>query len=265
MSEDNPRPDTILSSTRHRIILDALSASEGIRIGELIRRLGVSEETVRRDLRELEGLGMLRRVHGGAVPITCSEPSPLGARQMTLVAEKQRIAELALALAEGCENIFLAGGSTVLALARLLPAVAPLRVVTNMLDSAIAARQGRQHEVVLTGGTLSLDHHALYGSEVLEMVAMQRFDAAFVGVGAVDAERGCLYPNMPGHDLARALARSSAKIIVLADHTKFGGTARYAALGFGDVHCIVTDRRPGDGFVTELSASGTRVLFPEAG
>ncbi|RVM17884.1 DeoR/GlpR family DNA-binding transcription regulator [Sinorhizobium meliloti] len=257
------RAPTSLSSTRQDAILAILLDRGEVRVGDLMARLSVSEETVRRDLKELEGKGFLKRVHGGAIPTKPSDLDTIQSRELDLADEKGIIAKFAAQYIQSdYQNIFLGGGSTVNALARNLPSHPKLRVVTNMLDAAVAAGKSEAFEVVVTGGTLNSKHNVLAGYNVIETVQHQTFDVAFVGTGGIDSIRGFLYPELPGHYLANTLTRSARKLYILADHSKFGKWARFASISLGQASGVITDRCPDAQFVEALADAGTELIYP---
>lgn len=136
-----------LDSVRHEKILGRLSVDQKILVADMAAQLGVSMETVRRDLKVLEENGQLRRVHGGAMPVVSQQDRPLMERSRIAFREKAAIATLMLPMLEPGLSIFLDTGTTTLALARQLGTLSRLHVFTNSLDIAAVVGQQDQHKV----------------------------------------------------------------------------------------------------------------------
>ena len=255
---------TKLAASRHRRILDLLSKRLEIQVSALSERLQVSNETVRRDLRVLEQAGKLKRVHGGAVLLRGKEELPYLTRIETLRGEKERIADAChaeLALEAG-QLVFVGGGSTMLHLAHKLAHSAPARFVTNTIDVAYALAGSGVHEVSLTGGRMHGDHELLVGYDTLSAVTGRVFDLVVTSTNAIDAEIGFLEYEEAEARLHQALERHSRRYVILADHTKFGRTASYAALPIGAIDLIVTDARPAERFVRAFRKARVAIRWP---
>ncbi|AYG63943.1 MULTISPECIES: DeoR/GlpR family DNA-binding transcription regulator [Rhizobium] len=232
------------SHQRRKQILSMIEATGEVRTRELIEMLGISEETVRRDLKMFERSGRVVRVHGGAVATGEPKLLALASRSTSQAGQKDDIASMALSLLKPGQNVFLGGGSTVLALARRISALPKMRIVTNMIDTCIAAAEGGRHEVSLLGGNFNADHRSVMGPLALRTLEEQLLDLAIIGVNAVDPERGFFDHEEIGQSLAATLARQAEKVVILADHTKFDVRARFRILPPQAISVLVTDRIP---------------------
>ncbi|MGK5730022.1 DeoR/GlpR family DNA-binding transcription regulator [Streptomyces sp. URMC 124] len=245
----------LLAEQRRALILDEVRRRGGVRVNELTRRLHVSDMTVRRDLDALARLGVVEKVHGGAVPVaeaTTHEPG-FEAKSALELAAKEDIARAAARMAPPGSAIALAGGTTVFALAQRLVDVPDLTVVTNSVRSADvfhsaqrpvtaagpSARPGAA-TVVLTGGVRT-PSDTLVGPVADAAIRSLHFDVLFIGVHGISAEAGLSTPNLAEAETNRHFVRSARRVVVLADHTKWGtvGLSSFATLE--EVDALVTD------------------------
>ncbi|MEU6844272.1 DeoR/GlpR family DNA-binding transcription regulator [Streptomyces sp. NPDC046716] len=240
----------LLAEQRRSLILDEVRRRGGVRVNELTRKLGVSDMTVRRDLDALARQGVLEKVHGGAVPVveaSSHEPGFEAKSGLELTA-KEDIARAAAPLAAPGTAIALSGGTTTYALAQHLLDVPDLTVVTNSVRVAdvfhvaqrtAGTRQGAA-TVVLTGGVRT-PSDSLVGPVADQAIAALHFDVLFLGVHGISPEAGLSTPNLAEAETNRRLVQSARRVVVLADHTKWGtvGLSSFAALD--QVDTLVTD------------------------
>ncbi len=173
-----------------------LRESRAMRVAELQRRLGVSAATLRRDLRALEARGELRRVHGGVVSVESRLEEPLfDDKEGQAAREKTRIAEAALRRIRPGMTVYLDGGSTVLALARLLKTRTDLVVATNSLRAAVELA-GQGPRLIMVGGELRRLSQTLVGPLSRPVLDMLQFDLAFMGTMGI-GEDGTITTTEP--------------------------------------------------------------------
>ncbi|EYT78813.1 cytochrome C [Streptomyces sp. Tu 6176] len=240
----------LLAEQRRALILDEVRRRGGVRVNELTRKLGVSDMTVRRDLDALARQGVLEKVHGGAVPVveaSTHEPGFEAKSGLELTA-KEDIARAAARLVAPGSAIALSGGTTTYALAHHLVDVPDLTVVTNSVRVAdvfhtaqrtSGPRQGAA-TVVLTGGVRT-PSDSLVGPVADQAIAALHFDMLFLGVHGISAEAGLSTPNLAEAETNRRLVQSARRVVVVADHTKWGvvGLSSFATLE--QVDTLVTD------------------------
>ncbi|GHJ42286.1 DeoR/GlpR family DNA-binding transcription regulator [Streptomyces sp. TS71-3] len=240
----------LLAEQRRALILDEVRRRGGVRVNELTRRLGVSDMTVRRDLDALARQGVLEKVHGGAVPVmeaSTHEPGFEAKSGLELTA-KEDIAKAAAALVQPGTAIALSGGTTTFALAHHLLDVPDLTVVTNSVRVAdvfhsaqgtAGQRQGAA-TVVLTGGVRT-PSDSLVGPVADRAIGELHFDMLFLGVHGISVQAGLSTPNLAEAETNRRLVGSARRVVVVADHTKWGtvGLSSFAALS--QVDTLVTD------------------------
>ena len=226
-------------------------------------QFGVTTETVRRDLALLERVGLLRRVHGGAVSagaLTLVEQG-LAERHGQRAESKRRIAAAAADLLPGPDgSLILDGGSTTAALAEVLPPDRRLYVATNSVP--IAGRLSASPGITLhvLGGRVRGVTQTSTGESTLRALADLRTDVAFLGANGISPAHGFSTPDEAEAATKRAMTRSAQRVVVLADSSKLGREhlVRFAALE--DVDVLVTDAEADPGIVAELESLGIEVL-----
>ncbi|CAM5678024.1 MULTISPECIES: DeoR/GlpR family DNA-binding transcription regulator [Streptomyces] len=245
----------LLAEQRRALILDEVRRRGGVRVNELTRRLNVSDMTVRRDLDALARQGMVEKVHGGAVPV--SEPSShepgFEAKSGLELSAKEDIAKAAARMAAPGGAIALAGGTTAFALAQQLLEVPDLTVVTNSVRVADvfynaqraaaggAAPRAGAATVVLTGGVRT-PSDTLVGPVADAAIRSLHFDVLFLGVHGISVEAGLSTPNLAEAETNRHFVRSARRVVVVADHTKWGTVGLSSFASLEDVDVLVTDR-----------------------
>lgn len=236
----------MLASQRQEAILAAIRREGAARIADLVESLQVSDMTVRRDIAELARRGLVQRVHGGAVdPRRAAHEPGFSAKAHLYSPEKRAVAAAAVAhLAPGGAVALSAGTTTYLA-AQVLAAdtaLRPLTVVTNSLPAAAVLHEAADPtlSVVLTGGTRT-PSDALVGPVAVAAIRLLNVDVLFLGVHGMTVRAGFTTPNMMEAETDRALVEAASRLVVLADHTKWGtvGISTIARLGEADV--LVSD------------------------
>ena len=250
----------MLSAHRHAQIRRALATGERVRAAELAARLAVSTETIRRDLELLEAQGLLRRVHGGAVPFRLDEEQPLLERSRIRPREKLTIGRLAAGLIKDGMSLVVDTGSTTLAFARELLRHRNLQVTTNSLD--IAALLGRQKEmrVKVTPGWVRANDNALIGGDTIAYVRRFVFDTVVMGIAACDLEHGWMDYAEEESDLRRALVQQTQRGILLVDDSKFGRRALLRTFDLDAPLVVVANQPPPPVFRERFELAKLRIV-----
>jgi DeoR family fructose operon transcriptional repressor len=247
---------------RQAAIIDRARANGRVDVAELASEFGVTSETVRRDLTALERHGLLRRVHGGAIPIGHLGFEPgLQTRDQTMGPEKARIARAALDEVPAEGAILLDAGTTTARLAELLPTDRELTVVTNAVPIASALSTRPNMTVLTIGGRLRGRTLAMVDEWALRILADTFVDVAFIGANGVSVERGLTTPDVAEAAVKRAMIRAARRVVVLADHTKVGNDcfARFGDLA--QVDTLITDDGLDVELAADLQAAGPRVVL----
>ncbi|MFD9792852.1 DeoR/GlpR family DNA-binding transcription regulator [Streptomyces sp. NPDC059070] len=255
----------LLAEQRRALILDEVRRRGGVRVNELTRKLNVSDMTVRRDLDALARQGVIEKVHGGAVPVVEASTHEPGfeAKSGLELNAKEDIARAAAAMAVPGSAIALSGGTTTYALAHRLLDVPDLTVVTNsvrvadVFHAAQRAAGGGGNRpgaatVVLTGGVRT-PSDSLVGPVADQAIRSLHFDVLFLGVHGISVEAGLSTPNLAEAETNRRFVRSARRVVVVADHTKWGTVGLSSFASLDEVHTLVTDAGLSDAAREEMA------------
>jgi DeoR/GlpR family transcriptional regulator of sugar metabolism len=254
----------MLAQQRQTAILDRVRAAGGVKVSDLVGEFGVSDMTIRRDLESLAERGLLAKVHGGATTVSpgATDEPGFAAKSVRQRAEKAAIAARAARLVNPGIAIALSAGTTTAELARRLVDVPGLTVVTNSVPVADVFHRADRPDrtVVLTGGVRT-PSDALVGPVAVTAIRSLHVDLVFLGVHGMSARAGYTTPNLMEAETDRALVDAAERLVVLADHTKWGtvGISSIAPLGAADV--LVTDARPAEPDRARLAEHGTELLI----
>ncbi|MFF1838772.1 DeoR/GlpR family DNA-binding transcription regulator [Streptomyces sp. NPDC058231] len=254
----------LLAEQRRALILDEVRRRGGVRVNELTRKLSVSDMTVRRDLDALARQGVIEKVHGGAVPVVEASTHEPGfeAKSALELTAKEDIARAAAAMAVPGSAIALSGGTTTYALAQHLLDVPELTVVTNSVRVADVFHSAQRSSgpggprpgaatVVLTGGVRT-PSDSLVGPVADQAISSLHFDVLFLGVHGISVEAGLSTPNLAEAETNRRFVQAARRVVVVADHTKWGtvGLSSFATLQ--QVNTFVTDSGLSPGIREEI-------------
>lgn len=246
---------------RHQQILAAARAAGRVDVNELARDLSVTPETVRRDLTTLERHGLVRRVHGGAIPVERLGFEPaIADREGRLAAEKERIAKLALEQVPESGSVILDAGTTTVRLAEQLPTDRELTVVTHSLPVAMLLATRPGITLHLLGGTVRGRTLAAVGDWALRALEDIYADVVFLGANALSVAQGVTTPDLAEAHVKRALVRSARRVVVLADHTKVGRGDFVRVAPIEAVDLLITDSGLDRELVDDILAAGVEVL-----
>ncbi|MHA6731609.1 DeoR/GlpR family DNA-binding transcription regulator [Devosia sp. A369] len=248
------------AASRQTTIIQLVNDGHGMSIAAIASLCGVSTETIRRDLAQLERNGDIQRVYGGAIPTDRS--APVSERRHMIRAGKRIIGRLVADMIQKDQWIFITGGSTGLAIAEAMLNGPAVNVMTPMPSIADTLNSGSRHRVVLTGGQYDASSGVTTGDEVLDAIAACTFDLAIVGIYGLDAGYGLVEANRFNMLLKQTLMAHSRRTIFVGDHTKMGEVGRYRSVPFSDVETIVTDLPPFGPLAERLRQAGSTVIYP---
>ncbi|MBG0818013.1 DeoR/GlpR family DNA-binding transcription regulator [Planomonospora sp. ID82291] len=241
----------MLAAQRRDLLLDRLRTDGRIVAKDLAAELGMSEDSIRRDLRDLAAAGLCQRVYGGALPASPAT-ADYAARQDVQVPGKQRVAAAAAALVEPGSTVILDGGTTALAVVHALPPDLGATVVTHSPTVASALAGHRDVEVYLIGGRLFKHSMVACGAAAMEAARGLNADLFLLGVTGVHPEAGLTTGDADEAAMKRALARRAADTYVLASSEKIGAASRFAVLPLAETAGVVTDASADDPTVRAL-------------
>jgi len=249
----------MLREERHRRVLDALRRDGHVASTELSAALDVSEDTMRRDLRELGEAGLLQRVHGGALPLT---PAIMGyvERQHHASEAKAAIAIAAARLVRDGQVVILDGGTTTLQVARQLAPNLRATVVTTSPPIAVALSGHPGVEVVVIGGRLYKESLVTVGAATVEALAMVRADICLLGVCSLHPEVGISVLDSEEAYVKRAMIAGATEVVAVADGEKLGTAAPYVVGPLTALTRLVTEANVPDEALAPYRARGITVL-----
>ena len=237
------QPVALKAALRHDTIRRAIEVDGRVSIADLRDRLGVSEVTIREDLKHLERRGILTRVRGGAV-LARNGTMELSLEETSTTnrAEKMAIAALAASMVKDGQTIIIDVGSTTTELAKALsPELSHVVVITNGLNIALILEKLPGVSVIVTGGTLRPLQHSLVAPMGTLLLDQLKADVAFLGCNGVDPARGFTNTNIAEAEIKQAMVRSAEKAIFLADHTKIGEVASAFVAEISGADLLITD------------------------
>ncbi|MEV0522673.1 DeoR/GlpR family DNA-binding transcription regulator [Streptomyces sp. NPDC050439] len=249
----------MLRSDRQARILEHVAAQGSADVTQLAGLLGVSQATVRRDLRQLSDQRLLERTHGGAVLGNVSIEVPLKHRIDQRSPQKQAIARAAARLVPAGAVVGLTGGSTTTEVARLLADRGPVTIVTNAVNIAAALVLRPTVTLIVVGGTARSESYELVGPIAEKTLADHHTDIAFLGVDGISAAHGCTTHDQLEAATDRAFAGHSSRTVVVADHTKIGRATFAKICPTAGVHTLVTDAGATGDELDAIAAVGVRV------
>ncbi|MEQ1941814.1 DeoR/GlpR family DNA-binding transcription regulator [Mesorhizobium sp. VNQ89] len=231
-------------SKRHGEILKLIQEEGTMTIARLAEKLGVSLETVRRDVKPLARDGAILKMHGAiGLPSVVGE-APFERRMREQADAKRVIAKLVAATIRDGESVMLDTGTTTSFLARELLGHRRLTVVTNSSDIARTLATVNGNKVYMAGGELRSDSGAAFGVSAIEFVTRFTVNHAVITAGAVDVQHGILDYVLEEAEFARVVLTRGTRRIVVTDHTKFGRQGLVQVCGFADFDELATDLTP---------------------
>lgn len=256
----------VLPAERHRKILGALANDRIVGTNELVSMLGVSTETIRRDLIDLEDASLVDRVRGGAVLRRVgAAPEPHFATRSEMATEaKAALARCAAELVEPGMTVMIDVGTSCVQLAKALAGRFSGTVVTCSIPAAVELSGNPEVEVVLSGGRLRSGDLSLSNHLTTRFFADIRPDIAFLGSGGVDARAGLTDFHLDEVHTRQLVLDRTSRSYVLADSSKFGAVAPYRVCDLEDFTGLVTECPPGGPLATKLAEVGSEIHAPLA-
>ena len=244
------------SAQRHQAIVRTLRSAGRVDVAGVARDLGVTAETVRKDLIRLEQEGLLRRVHGGAIPIEHVAFEPAVSDRTEFTEEKRRIARAAFEHLPAEGSVLLDAGSTIAHLADIFPADRPLTVFTNTLPIAMTLLPRANLTVHTLGGRVRVTTSAEVGPWTDRSLRELNVDIAFLGTNALSLERGLTTPDPAEAATKHLMLAASRRRILLADHSKVGRVSLCKHADLDDLDLFITDAALPDEAHDALVAAG---------
>jgi DeoR family transcriptional regulator of aga operon len=238
----------MLKNERDKEILRQLIQDGEVTVEQLAERFETSHATIRRELSYLDGAGLLRRTHGGAIQIEpmLYEPfrgrSSFAAAEQMQAAEKRRIGLAAAEMIQDGKIVALSAGTTTTQVGRSIHNRKGITIVTNAINIAMELSHRVDLKIILTGGFLNKNCFALTGPSGIASVNEIFYDQAFISVDGIHPEHGLTSDSQELGEVNRAIIQQSRKTVVVADHTKFGKVTRTLIAPIAKVDLIITDK-----------------------
>ncbi|OCW59455.1 DeoR/GlpR family DNA-binding transcription regulator [Hoeflea olei] len=247
-------------SKRHAEIMRILADEGTVTIADLAARLGVSLETVRRDVRPLTDSGSVLKIHGAVGLAGQVGEAPFQRRMRENAEAKRRIAREMAGLIQDGDSVMLDTGTTTSFVARELLGHRRLTVVTNSSDIARTLATVNGNKVYMAGGELRSDSGAAFGVSAIEFISKFSVTHAIISAGAIDAAAGVMDFDLEEAEFARMMISRGERSYVVTDHTKFGRRGLVSVAGFDAIGHLVTDAAVEDELSAVLAAHGTRLV-----
>jgi len=248
----------MLPIQRTKLILSRLAADGQLVAKELAQELGTSEDTIRRDLRELAGLGQLQRVHGGALPASTAV-ADLQARQRISPADKIALGRAGAAMIQNGQVVILDGGTTAIQLARHLPSSLRATIVTHSPNVAVELAAHPRIEIIVLGGRLFRHSMVNVGASVIDAASRLRADLYFMGVTGVHPQAGLSTGDAEEAAVKRALHERAAQTVVLASSEKLLAASPFVVTPLQALSLLVVPHKTSDRVVRTLRAGGVKL------
>lgn len=253
----------MLKKERQRRILEIIERSGQVEVEQLANTLAVSVMTVRRDLTELDELGFLERVHGGALlprHTNEGEEMPVIERSKEKAEIKARIGRAVAGLIRDGEKIFLGSGSTTAAIATALLSHRNLTVITNALNIANILIAAPQIKVAIIGGFLRKSELSLIGYFAENALHGLQVDQLVIGIRGIDPVKGLTSDNMEELLTDQAIMNTSKTVIIAADHSKFGHVAAIRTAPITTVTKIITNSGGPKDILQAIRQMGVQII-----
>ena len=249
----------MLTEQRKRLILQRLSENGQVIAKALSAELSLSEDTIRRDLRELAHEGLLQRVHGGALPASPAVADFAG-RETLASDEKRAIGRAAAAMIQPGQVAILDGGTTTRELARRIPQTLHATIVTHSPTIAVTLVSHPGVEVVLIGGRLFKHSVVCTGAAAIEAIGRIRADFYFMGITGIHAELGLSTGDFEEAHVKRALIKAAAETIVLVSPEKLNAASAYVIAGLEEIHGMVVPSQTADKAIAPYKRRGVTII-----
>ena len=248
----------MLTTQRKALIRGRLKRDGQIIAKELSAELDLSEDTIRRDLRELAAEGLLLRVHGGALPASPGV-APIATRETIAPASKKAIAQRAAGFIRDGHVVILDGGTTTLQLAVALPPELRATFITHSPPIAVALSEHPHAEVILIGGKLFRHSMVAMGAITADMIRHIRADLFFLGVTGIHPDHGLTTGDIEEAAIKRALMNRAAETLVMASEEKLGSVSPFLVGAITDIAGLIVGKAAPEPVLSQIRDAGVSV------
>lgn len=264
MDQQTNASDILFAEERRSGIVQLVNTKKKVLVPELVEHFHVSPATIRNDLRDLEKLGLIKRTHGGAIPVGSAkvgyEPES-DLRRVEHLTRKQAIARQALSYIEEGDVIILDTGTTTLELAKLLGRFRNLIVIVNDIEIARVLEPIDDIQVIVIGGILRKKVHSLVGPFATKLLSELNVDKVFLGTNCFSLSKGCTTPDIQQAEIKKAMIAIASEVILLCDSSKLERSSFVQFAEVSDLSAVITDSEAQEAFVEELTKEGVQVTI----
>lgn len=247
---------------RQNEIYEILKQKKSISVDKLTKLLYVSQSTIRRDLTEMEKQGLVKRTYGGVVlQESPNEETSLLLRETINVREKKKIAEIASRLLKDNLSVFIDSSSTCTYLVPYMKNFKNLNIVTNGLRIGLLLSEQTSCQIFLASGYIHSRSNSILGNLTVKTLERLHCDLSIISCSGLDLGFGLSETTIDQSEVKIAMAENSNRIILLADHSKFGDAKLFKSIPLSKIDCIVTDQRPSEEYVEFCANNGIELLY----
>lgn len=250
----------MLNDERKNRILEALSEKGRVLSAELVNDLGVSEDTIRRDLKDLADAGLLKRVHGGALPVG-KIIFQFSKRETQSATEKNAIAKRAASFIKDRQVIFIDGGTTTAQVAAHLRTDLVATFITNCLPTAMRLSELPRLDVRVLGGKVVPDMLLTFGPQTIREITSIQADLCLISMECLDLQYGATVSNYDDSLVKQAMMERSAESLVLAEGQKFNRVSPYKVADISAISTIITDTSIEEKHLEAFRKIGSSILI----
>lgn len=249
----------MLKQERHQFILKELKLSRKVLSVSLSKELKVSEDTIRRDLKELAVKHLLYKVHGGALPLE-NKIQTYNERSVSDLGKKRDIAEKAVKLIHNGQVIIMSGSTTNLELAKIIPQKINATVFTYSLPIAMQLSQHPSVEVIFIGGKLNKSAQVTVGIDVVNSISSIRADICFLGTGGIDTNRGMTEPDWEVAHIKKSMIQASDYVVAMCISPKILEVRKFTVVTIDKIDVMITDLDSNDDIFDEFTKKGLAII-----
>jgi DeoR/GlpR family transcriptional regulator of sugar metabolism len=249
----------MLKVERHNYIMTKIHKEQKVSTIELAQELKLSEDTIRRDLNELNDKGQLVKVYGGAFPVT---DKPANIFDIVIVNEdkKKIIGSKAVSMLSDGQVIIMSGGTTNLAFSKLIPSDLKATVYTYSLPIAMQLSQHPNVELIFIGGKMQKNAMVTIGMDVVQVLSTLKADICFMGASSINVKLGLTEMGYEVSVVKKAMMQASDKVVCMVTSEKLNTKMPYVVCELNQLHTIVTDLNSKDAKLEEYIKAGVRIL-----
>lgn len=254
----------MFTEERQAQILSIVNDKKSVSVHELSEFLFVSPATIRRDLTTMEKAGLIKRSHGGAVLFeSTNDESSILIREQENIREKKVISEMVIDFIRSNFTIFMDSSSTVGTVIPLLKQYKYLSVITNGLKNAILLSQRTNAKIYMASGVVNNQSNSIVGSDTIAYISRLHADLALFSCSGITLENGVTDASFEQSNLKQIMIKNSKLRILLCDSSKFDSTYLCHTCGFEEIDYILTNKKPDDCYLEEVSKYKCKILYPD--